>query len=198
FLVSFLNRLDMMAAGIYSLIFSIEILSWFLYMGFANAALTLVGHKTGGDDHQQAINVGFRCLRFSLLICTVVAAFFIIFPKEILGMFTNDTALVNYAALFLIITSCTMFPKSINCVIGLAIKGMGDTKWMLFGQAFGTVLLVVLSYVLIFTVNMGLLGIFIAFLIDETVRGIINFLRFWKGREFFFLKPFKKVISAVN
>ena len=194
-LISFLNRLDMMAAGIYTLIFSIEILPWFLYMGFANAALTLVGHKTGGDDQKQAVNVGFRCLRVSLIICAVIAASFLIFPKGILRIFTNDTSLVNYAAIFLMISAGTMFPKAINNVIGLGIKGMGDTKWLLYTQIFGTIMLITLAYAFIFTAGMGLLGIFIAFLIDETIRGIINLLRFWKGREIFLLKAFKKIAN---
>jgi len=70
---------------------------------------------------------------------------------------------------------------------------MGDTRWMLYGQILGTVLVITLSYVLIFIANLGLWGIFITLLVDETVRGFINLLRFWKGREFFFLKPFEKV-----
>ena len=86
-----------------------------------------------------------------------------------------------------------MFPRAVNNVIGLGIRGMGDTKWMLYGQVFGTTLAIALSYIFIFILNMGLMGIFIMFLIDETVRSIVNILRFWKGREFFFLKPFEKL-----
>jgi putative MATE family efflux protein len=48
--VSYLNRLDILATGIYTLLFSIQVVPLFMYMGFANAALTLVGHKTGEDD----------------------------------------------------------------------------------------------------------------------------------------------------
>jgi len=196
--ISFLNRLDIMATGIFTLIFSIETLPLFLYMGFANAALTLVGHKTGADDHRQAVGVGFRCLRFSLVICAFFAALFLLFSKGILRIFTNDLSLIGYTAPFLMFVSITVFPKSINNVIGLGIRGLGDTKWMLYVQIFGTVLVITLSYLLIFTANLGLWGIFITLLVDETVRGIINLLRFWKGREFFFLKPFEKILVKTS
>jgi putative MATE family efflux protein len=192
--ISFLNRLDIMAAGIFTLIFSIETLPLFLYMGFANAALTLVGHKTGEDDHTQAIGVGFRCLRFSLVICAFFAALFLILPQGIIRLFTDDRSLVEYAAAFFMVVALTLFPQAVNNVIGRGIRGMGDTQWMLYSQIFGTVLVITLSYLLIFTAGLGLWGIFITLLIDETVRGIINLLRFWKGREFFFLKPFEKII----
>jgi Na+-driven multidrug efflux pump len=162
-------------------------------MGFANAALTLVGQKTGEEKHEQAINTGFRCLCFSLIICAIIAATYITFSKKILGIFTNDKSLIDLSAPFLMFVCITMFPKSINNVIGLGIRGLGDTKWMLYGQIFGTVLIITLSYLLIFVTNLGLWGIFVTLLIDESVRGIINLLRFWKGREIFFLKPFEKI-----
>ena len=192
--ISYLNRLDIMAAGIFTLIFSIETLPLFLYMGFANAALTLVGHKTGEDNQKQAVGVGFKCLRFSLAICILFAALFVIFPKGIIRLFTNDISLIEYAAAFFMVVSLTLFPQAVNNVIGRGIRGMGDTQWMLYSQIFGTVLVIILSYLLIFTAGLGLWGIFITLLVDETVRGIINLLRFWKGREFFFLKPFEKII----
>jgi len=67
------------------------------------------------------------------------------------------------------------------------------TKWMLYGEIFGTVLAITLSYIFIFVLGFGLLGVFIMFLIDESLRGFINIMRFLKGREFFFLKPFKPI-----
>ena len=193
--VSFLNRLDLVSVGVYTLVFSISTFPLFIYMGFANAALTLVGQKTGENQHKQAINVGFMCLCFALIFCIFFSFLFIILPKEILGIFTNDNDYINYAASFMIIVSITMFPKAINNVIGLGIRGMGDTKWMLYGQIIGTILVIILSYIFIFIVKMGLMGVFLTFLIDETLRGIINILRFLKGREFFLLKPFNNVIA---
>jgi putative MATE family efflux protein len=196
--VSFLNRLDTISVGIYVLVFAISNFPFLIYMGFANAALTLVGQKTGEKEHEQAIHVGFMCLCLALIFCILFAALCIMLPKQILGIFTNDTSYIDYASSFLLILSVTMFPRAINNVIGLGIRGMGDTKWMLYGQMLGTVLVITLSYVLSFIAQMGLMGIFMAFLIDEFVRGIINILRFWKGREFFFLKPFENVIEKTG
>ena len=184
-LVSFLNKLDMMAAGVYTLILSIETFPLLIYMGFANAGLTLVGQKTGEKDHKQAIAVGFRCLAFALTICLVIAVGFWAVPDKILGIFTNDSMLVEESIPYLILIAFVFFPKAINNVIGLAIRGLGDTRWMLYSQIFGTVFLVAVAYVLIFVADLQLMGVFLALLLDESVRGILNLLRFWKGREFF-------------
>ena len=193
FVVSFLNRIDIMAAGIYTLLFSIKGLSVILYAGFAHAGLTLAGQKTGEKEHKQAINIVFKCLSLALIVCTAVAVIFCIFPKDILALFTSDTSLVNFAVPFLIFVTLVMFPQAVNIVIGYGIRGTGDTRWMFYTQILGTVMVITLSYILIFTAGLGLWGVFITFLVDEFVRSIINILRFWKGREFFFLKPFERV-----
>jgi len=191
FIVSFLNRIDIMAAGIYTLLFSIKGLSVILYAGFAHAGLTLAGQKTGENEHKQAVNIVFKCLSFALIVCASVTAIFCSIPKGILGLFTSDVSLINFASPFLLFVTFIMFPQAVNIVIGYGIRGTGDTRWMFYSQIFGTVLVIALSYTLIFVFNLGLWGVFITSLADETIRAAINVLRFWKGRQFFFLRPFE-------
>lgn len=194
--ISYLNMVNIMAAGIYSLIFSLEIFPVIIYMGIARASMTLVGHKIGEDDQRQAVKIGFKCMGYSLAVCVLVSVVFILFPNELLGIFTNDTSIIEKTVPYLLLVSITMFPRAINNVVGLSIQGMGDTKWMLYGQIFGTIIMVGLSYVLIFVADYGIYGLFITFLLDEAIRAVINILRFWRGREFFFLRPFERIISS--
>jgi len=181
-LVSFLNRLDIMAAGIYTLVFSIETVPLLIYMGFANAGLTLVGQETGANDPKQARRTGYLCLSFSLAICLVVAVLFRTYPRQLLFLFTDDASILETAAPYLVFVSWILFPKAVNSVIGLCIRGMGDTRWMLYTQIFGTLFMIIAGYFLILSTNLGLWGIFITLLADETLRGIANLLRFRFGR----------------
>lgn len=176
--VSFLNRLDMMSAGIYTLVFSIETLPVMFYMGFANAGLTLVGQQTGGQNHKQATRTGFSCLRFALIICFVIALILWFFPSQILGIFSSDPSLIEASVPLLRLVAFILFPKAVNEVIGLGIRGRGDTRWMLMTQIFGSVLVVSLAYVLLLEVRMGLIGIFITLFIDELLRGTMNLIHF--------------------
>lgn len=70
-----------------------------------------------------------------------------------------------------------LFSKSGNIIIGNAIRGSGNTKWMLFTQIFGTISIVGVASVLVFVCRLGILGVFLAVLLDEGVRALINF---WK------------------
>lgn len=49
--------------------------------------------------------------------------------------------------------------------------------WMLFTQIFGTIWIVSVASVLVFICKLGILGVFLAVLLDEGVRVLINF---WK------------------
>ncbi len=183
-LISFLNQLDPMAAGIYTLVFSIETVPMLIYMGFANAGLTLVGQHTGARDPRQAKRTGWLCLICSLAVCIAVAVVFRTFPRFLLGLFTDDQTILNISVPYLVFVSWILFPKAVNNVIGLCIRGTGDTRWMLYTQIFGTVFMILGGYFLILHRNLGLHGIFVTLLCDESIRGIANLFRFFSaGRQ---------------
>lgn len=177
-LVSFLNRLDMLSAGIYTLVFSIETVPLMIYMGFANAGLTLVGQEIGAKDLNRAKQSGFLCLSFSIAVCIVVGIIFRLFPRQILSLFTDDIAILDISVPYLVFIVWILFPKAVNNVIGLCIRGMGDTRWMLYTQIFGTFFMITAGYFLILRTNLGLSGIFYTLLVDETIRGTANLIRF--------------------
>jgi len=177
-LVSYLNRLDPMAAGIYTLVFSVETVPMLIYMGFANAGLTLVGQETGAQSPRQARRTGLLCLAFSVAVCLAVSVVFHVFPRPLLSLFTDDALILDTSVPYLTFVSWMLFPKAVNCVIGLCIRGIGDTRWMLFTQIFGTFFMIAGGYWFILASGIGLLGVFITLLLDEALRSIANMVRF--------------------
>ena len=178
-LVSYLNRLDQMYAGIYTLVFSIETVPLLIYMGLANAGLTLVGQQTGARSVRQARQTGLTCLSFACVICLVTAVIFYLFPRTLLGLFIDDRAVLTASVPYLLYVSWMLFPKAVNNVIGLCIRGTGDTRWMLCTQVFGTLFMILGGYWFILQSGFGLAGIFITLLLDELLRSIANILRFF-------------------
>ena len=195
-IISFLNREDIKSTGIFTLIYTIQMVPACFNVGLSKTALTLVGQKTGEDDHKGAVVAGFRCLCFSMVICILMVLLFLFYPQRIIGLFTADESFIQDTIPCLILAGFILFPKAINNVIGFGIIGMGDTKWMLYMQILGCIFVVTLSYISIFIFNYSVFMIFIIILIEETLRSIVHLLRFLKGREFFFLKPFQKITKV--
>jgi putative MATE family efflux protein len=185
-LTFFLNRLSPEAVGIYRLVYQIEVTPIFFYSGIARAVTTLVGNKTGERDIPGAKQVGLLGSLYTAGFCLLFLFGFLTIPKAILGVFTSDAALIDQAAPLLMITAVTMLPRSVNIISGNAIRGYGDTLWMLATQIFGVAFIVSLTYVLMFPAGLGMAGMFVAMFSDESLRGLINTVRFYRGEHSIF------------
>jgi Na+-driven multidrug efflux pump len=178
----------MEAVGIYRLVFQIEVTPIFFYNGLARAVTTLVGQRTGERDlasAKESARIGtFYAASFCLLFTTT----FILFPRQIISIFTPDAHLIEKSVPLLIITAFTMIPRAINIISGHGIRGYGDTMWMLVTQIFGIIFIISFSYALMFPLGFGMYGLFIGMFTDETVRCIINTIRFYRGETSIFHK----------
>ena len=157
-----------------------EVLAFCFYTGISKSTLTLIGHKIGERNIKEAKTIMNVSIAYSIFITIIFGLFFILFPRQILNIFTNDKLIIEKAVFFLIITSFILFPKSINAVVGNGIRGTGDTKWMLYTQLFGAGFIIVTSYVLIFLLKVGIIGIYIALFSDELIRSILNLAHFYR------------------
>ncbi|MBI9049703.1 MAG: MATE family efflux transporter [Anaerolineaceae bacterium] len=187
-LAYFLNIISLEAVGIYRLVYQIEITPIFFYLGLARAVTTLVGQRTGERDISSARESGLIGTFYAISFCLLFTFSFALFPRQIISIFTPDTHLIEKAAPFLVITAFTMIPRAINIISGNAIRGYGDTMWMLVTQIFGIVFIVTTAYILMFPLGFGMYGLFIAMFADETLRGIINTTRFYRGETSIFHK----------
>lgn len=194
-IIRLLNSISMTAAGIYTMIFSIDIVPALIFIAMGQAVLTLTGHRTGEGDTRGAIRVGLRGLRDSLIMAVVVFAIFIVFPRFLLGIFTTDAVIIEQSVTYLIIAGIIFFPRSVNIVLGHGIRGFGDTKWMMMTQVFGTIYIVSCAAFLLFVMELGILSVYLAILSDELIRAIINTIRFLKGPGLMVTGDYKPVIG---
>jgi putative MATE family efflux protein len=181
-LIRLLNSLNYIAVGIYTLTYGIEIVIYVIYNGLARAALTLIGHKIGEKNGNEAKKVLSTCIKYDLVIICLISTLFIIFSKQILGIFTSDINIVNKASIFFVFTSLTLFPKSLNVIVGSGIRGIGDTRWMLYTQILGTVMVISISSITIFVLRFNIIGIYITIFLDESIRAALNIYHFFKKK----------------
>ena len=177
FLIAMLNQVSDSAAGIYSIVFSVECIPVVVFGALGNATLTLSGQETGKKEYSQIKSI----VRNSMVMCISVATFilvmFICFPQTILSWFTSDESVIVASAVYLLIMGCNLFPKSANIIVGSGIRGYGDTKWMLLTQVFGTCFVVIASATLIMGLHLGMIAVFFVIISDETIRCAINYIK---------------------
>ena len=179
YLLVMLNQISTEAAGIHSIIFSVELIAVALFIAIGSATLTLSGYETGKKNIRGVWNVVSNSSLLALGISIVNLIVFIAFPRQILGIFTTDESVLAAAPIYLLIVGIDLFPKAGNILFGSGIKGYGEPSWMLKTQLFGTVFIISMSSLMVLVFHMGIMEIFMLVVADEMIRFIFNA---WKLR----------------
>ena len=173
-LIRILNAINEMAAGIYSIIFSVEVLAVVIIGAIGNGTMTLTGEAKGNNDLSKYRGVCVCAYGLCIIVGIITLGVCLVFPQQIISLFTNDKSIIASCGIYLIFISINLFAKSANIVVGNAIRGSGNTIWMLITQLFGTVWVVSVALLFVFVLKLGIAGVFLAVIVDEIVRSFIN------------------------
>lgn len=186
-IIRILNTIDVAAAGIYSIVFSVEVLAVVIIGAIGSGTMTLSGEAKGSGDIKQFSSV----CKIAYILCAGVATFVLIiclfFPENILSLFTKDEGIITGCGIYLMLVCLNLYGKSGNIIIGSGIRGSGNTRWMFFTQIFGTIFVVGCACLFVYVLGLGMTGVFLAVIADEAVRAVINLfklkriLRCWNG-----------------
>lgn len=179
-LIKILNSINEMAAGIYSIVFSVEVLVVVMIGAIGSGTMTLSGEARGRGDLKQ---FGGVC-KIAYILCAAIAAVTLVvcllIPQQILALFTTEEEIITGCGIYLILVCINLYGKSGNIIIGSGIRGSGDTRWMFFTQIFGTFLVIGCACLFVYGFGLGITGVFIAVIVDEGLRAVINLFRLRK------------------
>lgn len=177
-LIVILNSINEMAAGIYSMIFGVELLVVVVIGSFGNATLTLCGEAKGELNRDKyrgtVLSAGILSVAVSLIMLFLCLAI----PGKIIGLFSKDAELIAVCGIYLILMCINLYGKSGNIIIGSAIRGSGNTIWMFFTQIAGSVIVISSALFFVRVLNMGIAGVFAAIITDELIRAMINYFKY--------------------
>lgn len=179
-IIRILNTISEEAAGIYSMVFSIELIVVVVMGALGSGTLTLTGEATGARNLKLYRSVVRTAITWSFISAAAAFLFVSVFPRLTLSLFTTDKAIIEMSVVFVIMVAGNLFGKATNIIVGSGIRGYGDTKWMLITQIFGTVEVVAIAALCVFVFKWGMLGVFVAVLYDEAFRAVVNTVRFLK------------------
>ncbi len=155
---------------------------WMLGLAIGQASMILIGHLVGLNRMQDAYKRAIRSLTIAITADTACAIMMFILGKPLLGIFTRDPAIIQVGITLLLITVLLEPGRAFNLVIGNALRGAGDVRYPVFMGILSMWLISVpLCYILGIVYKLGLPGIWLAFVADEWVRGIIMMLRWRSG-----------------
>ncbi len=173
FLVAGLGTVAMAANEIAMNIQSMSMMPGF---GFGLAATTLVGQQVGARRFALAENYGRQTTLMALVLMMSLGMLMFLFPTFFVRLYTTDAGVIPEAAGVLRILGLVQPLFCINLVLAGALRGAGDTRYVMYATAIGNWgVRVVLALVLGYYFGIGLVGFWLAIAADLTVRaGLIG------------------------
>jgi putative MATE family efflux protein len=151
--------------------------------GLSNAAATLVGQNLGAGHVERAHKSVMLTARYNALFMGFVMLLFVLIPSPIIGIFSDDAAIIATGSEALRIIGAGYMFYGIGMVMTQALNGAGDTRTPTVINIVGFWLLQIpLAYFLSSTLGMREKGAFIAIPVAETVIALLAWYYFKKGK----------------
>jgi putative MATE family efflux protein len=159
-----------------------ESLSFMPGFGFAVAGTTLVGQGLGAHDPERAERSGYITYRLAALLMAAVGIAFILFPRPIIALFTDDVAVIDLATTPLRIVGFVQPMLAAAMVFPGNLRGAGDTRFPMYITG-GSIWALRVPLALLFAgvLGLGLNGAWLSMATDLSVRGALFYLRFRSG-----------------
>jgi putative MATE family efflux protein len=142
----------------------------------------LIGHMVGAKEIENAYKRALKSLKLAIIISIATAALVSFFSKNLLGIFTDNKSIIELGTTLILLTIILEPGRSFNLVLISSLRAAGDVKFPVYmGILSMWGVSVTLSYFLGIYLGMGLVGIWIAFIADEWLRGLLMLWR-WRSR----------------
>ncbi|RSK29426.1 MATE family efflux transporter [Bacillus sp. HMF5848] len=148
----------------------------------AQGTQILIGHMVGAKKYEEAYNRCLKSLRLTIVVAILLAFIFSLVSKQLLQIFTTSPDIITVGVTLIWLTILLEPGRAFNLIIINALRAAGDVRFPVYiGVLSMWGVSVTISYVLGVTFGLGLVGVWIALIVDEWLRGIIMYFR-WRSR----------------
>ena len=162
---------------------NISSLSFAVGEGMSLAAAAFVGQNLGARRPDLSVVYGKACQRIAvvygvfLMLLLSTAGRFLVLP------FSRDPEIIAYCKPLLIMMGVLVLGQASQMIFMGSLRGAGDTMYTAVVCTV-SILLVrpVVAYFLIYHLNLGLVGAWSSFLLDQYMRLLFTYLRFTSGK----------------
>jgi multidrug resistance protein, MATE family len=153
-------------------------LTFMVPLGVGDAASVLVGHAVGRGDRAGtggAARAAFAC---GLTFMSMTAAIFLLFPRQLAGLYSRDPEVISVAALLIPIAGVFQVFDGTQVVSGGILRGLGDTRAPMIANLLGYWMVgIPISIYLGFQAGLGPSGLWWGLVVGLALVGVSLLLR---------------------
>ncbi|OOB77641.1 MAG: MATE family efflux transporter, partial [Epulopiscium sp. Nuni2H_MBin001] len=150
--------------------------------GIGIAASSLVGRNLGAKRPDLSIVYGKVCQRIGGFISFCLLIFYIFNRYSLMGLFSDEAEVIALGGTVIIIAALAVPLQTSQTILAGALRGSGDTKFIA-KTSFLSVLLIrpATTFFCCNILQIGLIGAWIGFFVDQFIRFSLIYMRFAKG-----------------
>jgi MATE family multidrug resistance protein len=190
FFIQMLGRLGDLELAASNIVLSIETLSFLPMVGFHIGNATLVGQAIGRGRPQDGVYSTTSALHITVAYMMLVAAVFVFSPKPLLFLFRGShqtpaeyAEIIDIGIILMRFVAVFCFFDALNLVFSGAIKGAGDTRfimWTIAALSLGVMIAPV--YIAVQVIGAGLYTAWTLATLYICALGLAFMLRYRKGK----------------
>ncbi|MGL5677038.1 MAG: MATE family efflux transporter [Cellulosilyticaceae bacterium] len=151
--------------------------------GMGIAASSLVGRNLGAKRPDLSMIYGKTAQRIGLIFSSILVLIYLVGRHGLVGLFTTEADIIALGSTIMFIVALVTPLQISQVVISGSLRGAGDTKFVA-GTSFISILVIrpIITFALCYGLGLGLFGAWIALLLDQALRLLINIIRFSSGK----------------
>lgn len=151
-------------------------------IAIGQASQIMIGHSVGAREIDKAYRQGIKSWKIGLLIAISVSICVYLFSEPIMHLFTSNTGIIALTKQLFLLAIFLEIGRATNIILISSLNATGDVRFPFFvGIVVMWVVSLPFSYLLGITAGLGLVGVWIAYIIDEGVRSMMMYRR-WRSK----------------
>ena len=182
------GRMGELALAASNIAFSINNLAFAPLLGFGLAASTVVGQHQGARNPEAAQRAGYTALKMGILYMCAIGATFVLLPGPYFDLFRSEDAgfstreLLGTGRVMLLLMTAWGLLDTVSIILGGALKGAGDTRFVMMYMVLGSWLVLVPGSWLILRLGGGILALWVWLAVYVCVLAVGFWWRWRQGR----------------
>ncbi|MEC2071526.1 MATE family efflux transporter [Alkalihalophilus marmarensis] len=155
----------------------------------------IIGHQVGAKKLDEAYERCIRSLKIAIAVSTSMAVIVYFSSRPLLSIFTNNEQIITAGATLLLLTIILEPGRAFNLVVINCLRAAGDVKFPVYlGILSMWGVSIPVAYFFGVHMGLGLVGVWIGFIADEWLRGLLMLWRWRQGhwREMSFVRRSKE------
>lgn len=151
-------------------------------MSIGQASQIIIGRAVGAREIDAAYRQGVKSWRLGMLVALSISVVIYLFAEPIMQLFTGNQEIIALTKRLFLFSILLELGRATNIIVISSLNATGDVRFpFICGIIVMWIVSLPFSYLLGVYAGLGLVGVWLAYIIDEGLRAVLMFRR-WRSR----------------